>query len=190
MIYFKKSNVLTKVAIPWWDEEQSTLDVPGAVLLSTFLLVKYNTLMDVSAALTAIETPSCNWKLSYIPILKCQKHATTTRSPSPSPMRSVTTTPSKPKESLQSIHMLSKQSPNPLFPWIDKGENVYVLVPEVGRRHRDLNRIAPDHPLLKLTLHSIKDNYMYRPTANELCDKNDFQNIYPVYCMTLLYPAS
>ena len=68
-----------------------------------------------------------------------------------------------------SIHLLSKQKPTPLLQQrlID---TKYVVVPEMERRDHELTRIDPDHPLILLTLYAIKDNYMYRPSANQLCD--------------------
>ena len=45
------------------------------------------------------------------------------------------------------------------------------FIPEADRRKKDIDLIAPDHPLLPIILQCIKDEEGERPSANELCER-------------------
>ena len=46
-----------------------------------------------------------------------------------------------------------------------------VLFPETERRKKDLDLIGPNHPLLPIALHCIKDRDTERPSADEICER-------------------
>ena len=48
---------------------------------------------------------------------------------------------------------------------------VHVPVPERERRKKDIDLVDPNHPLLPLALHCLKDNDRERPSADELCGR-------------------
>ena len=48
---------------------------------------------------------------------------------------------------------------------------VVVFVPESDRRKKDIDLADPNHPLLPLALHCLKDDDMERPSADELCGR-------------------
>ena len=47
----------------------------------------------------------------------------------------------------------------------------FVFIPEANRRKKDIDLIAPDHPLLPIILQCIKDKKGERPSADELCER-------------------
>ena len=48
---------------------------------------------------------------------------------------------------------------------------IEIPVTETDRRKKDINLVAPDHPLLPLALHCLKDRDTERPSADELCGR-------------------
>ena len=46
-----------------------------------------------------------------------------------------------------------------------------IQFPEIDRRKEDIDLIEPNHPLLPITLHCIKDFDKERPSADELCEQ-------------------
>ena len=48
------------------------------------------------------------------------------------------------------------------------GEKI-ILVPELERRERDINKVPTDHGLVSTALHCLKDKDKERPTAAQLC---------------------
>ena len=48
---------------------------------------------------------------------------------------------------------------------------VHVPVPERERRKKDIDLVDPNHPLLPLALHCLKDRDTERPSADELCGR-------------------
>ena len=48
---------------------------------------------------------------------------------------------------------------------------VHVPVPEIERRKKDIDLVDPNHPLLPLALHCLKDDDTERPSADELCGR-------------------
>ena len=50
-------------------------------------------------------------------------------------------------------------------------EHVLIQIPEIDRRKKDIDLIEPDHPLLPIALHCIKDLERERPSANQLCEQ-------------------
>ncbi len=48
---------------------------------------------------------------------------------------------------------------------------VVVFIPEGERRKKDIDLIEPDHPLLPIALHCIKDRDTERPSADEVCER-------------------
>ena len=48
---------------------------------------------------------------------------------------------------------------------------IHVPVPESDRRKKDIDLVEPDHPLLPLALHCLKDSDTDRPSADELCGR-------------------
>ena len=49
--------------------------------------------------------------------------------------------------------------------------HAFVFIPEAERRKKDIDLIAPDHPLLPVILQCIKDEEGERPSADELCEQ-------------------
>ena len=47
----------------------------------------------------------------------------------------------------------------------------FVFIPEAERRKKDIDLIAPNHPLLPVILQCIKDEEGERPSADELCER-------------------
>ena len=73
------------------------------------------------------------------------------------------------------IQIATRQFPNPgdahchiEVPNFPK-ESLLCKVPERERRKKDLDKMEPDHPLLPLALHCIKDRDEERPSIEELC---------------------
>ena len=48
---------------------------------------------------------------------------------------------------------------------------VVVFVPEMERRRKDIDQVEPNHPLLPIALHCLKDRDTERPSADELCGR-------------------
>ena len=48
---------------------------------------------------------------------------------------------------------------------------VHVPFPEIERRKKDIDLVDPNHPLLALALHCLKDDDTERPSADELCGR-------------------
>ena len=59
------------------------------------------------------------------------------------------------------------QIDHPQFP----GGTVYVRVPEIERRQNHISLVDPNHPLLPIALHCLKDSDVERPSAQELCHR-------------------
>ena len=59
------------------------------------------------------------------------------------------------------IQIATRQFPNPE----DATET------EMERRQKDIDQVEPDHSLLPLALHCLKDRDTERPSANELCER-------------------
>ena len=51
------------------------------------------------------------------------------------------------------------------------GGQLLVQLPEIERRKKDIDLVDPNHPLLPLALHCLKDRDTERPPANELCGR-------------------
>ena len=49
----------------------------------------------------------------------------------------------------------------------------YIIVPfpETERRRKDIDLIEPNHPLLPIALHCLKDRDIERPSADEVCER-------------------
>ena len=56
---------------------------------------------------------------------------------------------------------------DPLYP--TRTVRAQVPVPEVERRHTHISLIDPTHPLLPITLHSLRDEDVERPSSQQLC---------------------
>ena len=65
----------------------------------------------------------------------------------------------EPRDRLRIVH--------PQFP----GGTVDVRVPEIERRQNHISLVDPNHPLLPIALHCLKDSDVERPSAQELCHK-------------------
>ena len=50
------------------------------------------------------------------------------------------------------------------------GEKI-ILIPELERRKKDLDKVPSTHPLLPVALHCLKDRNRERPTAAQLCQR-------------------
>ena len=50
---------------------------------------------------------------------------------------------------------------------------VVTFIPENERRKKDIESVEPDHPLLPLILHCLKDRDTERPSADEVCERLD-----------------
>ena len=59
------------------------------------------------------------------------------------------------------------QIDHPQFP----GGTVYAPVSEIERRQNHISQVNPNHPLLPIALHCLKDNDIERPSAQELCHR-------------------
>ena len=68
----------------------------------------------------------------------------------------------KPGDRLRAI-----QIDHPQFP----GGTVYVPVSEIERRQNHISQVDPNHPLLPIALHCLKDSDVERPSAQELCHR-------------------
>ena len=75
------------------------------------------------------------------------------------------------------IQIATRQFPNPgdahqyvEIPGYFSGR-VLVQFPETERRKKDIDLVDPNHPLLPLALHCLKDRDTERPSADELCGR-------------------
>ena len=75
------------------------------------------------------------------------------------------------------IQIVTRQFPNPGDVTVTIRDaryptgRVVVFVPESERRKKDIDPVHPNHPLLPLALHCLKDRDTDRPSANELCGR-------------------
>ena len=73
------------------------------------------------------------------------------------------------------IQIATRQFPNPTDATTTIRDPRYptgiIHVPESDRRKKDLDLVEPDHPLLPLALHCLKDSDTDRPSADELCGR-------------------
>ena len=75
------------------------------------------------------------------------------------------------------IQIVTRQFPNPGDAQVTVQDAryptgiVHVPVPERERRKKDIDLVDPNHPLLPLALHCLKDNDRERPSADELCGR-------------------
>ena len=75
------------------------------------------------------------------------------------------------------IQIVTRQFPNPgdahkhvEVPGYSDGQ-LLVQLPEIERRKEDIDAVNPNHPLLPLALHCLKDKDAERPSADELCGR-------------------
>ena len=73
------------------------------------------------------------------------------------------------------IQIVTRKFPNPTDatttvedPRSPTGE-IHIPVPEKERRKKDIDLVDPNHPLLPLALHCLRERAMQRPSADELC---------------------
>ena len=75
------------------------------------------------------------------------------------------------------IQIVTRQFPNPTDPTTTVEDArfptgiVHVPVPERDRHKKDIDLVDPNHPLLALALHCLKDRGTERPSADELCGR-------------------
>ena len=75
------------------------------------------------------------------------------------------------------IQIVTRKFPNPGDAQVTIQDERYptgqvvVFVPESDRRKKDINLVDPNHPLLPLALHCLKDRDTERPSADELCGR-------------------
>ena len=70
------------------------------------------------------------------------------------------------------IQIITRQFPNPGDAHVeDPKEGSFQQVPERERRKKDIDLIDPNHPLLPLALHCLKERDKERPSAEELCGR-------------------
>ena len=75
------------------------------------------------------------------------------------------------------IQIVTRQFPNPGDAQVTVQDaryptgKVHVPVPERERRKKDIDLVDPNHPLLPLALHCLKDDDTERPSADELCGR-------------------
>ena len=75
------------------------------------------------------------------------------------------------------IQIATKQFPDPgdAHSYVEDpkypNERLLRQVPETQRRKKDIDLVDPNHPLLPLTLHCLKDRDTERPSADELCGR-------------------
>ena len=75
------------------------------------------------------------------------------------------------------IQIVTRQFPNPGDAQVTIRDaryptgRVVVFVPESERRKKNIDLVDPNHPLLPLALHCLKDDDTERPSANELCGR-------------------
>ena len=75
------------------------------------------------------------------------------------------------------IQIVTKQFPNPGDAQVTIRDTRYptgrivIFVPESERRKKDIDLVDPNHPLLPLALHCLKDDDTERPSADEVCGR-------------------
>ena len=75
------------------------------------------------------------------------------------------------------IQIITRQFPNPGDVTVTIQDArfptgiLHVQVPERERRKKDIDLVDPNHPLLPLALHCLKDDDTERPSADELCGR-------------------
>ena len=75
------------------------------------------------------------------------------------------------------IQIVTRQFPNPTdaTTTIEDARSptgtLQLPVPERQRRKKDIDLVGPNHPLLPVALHSLKDRDTERPSADELCGR-------------------
>ena len=75
------------------------------------------------------------------------------------------------------IQIVTRQFPNPgdaqVAIWDARFPTgrVVIFIPESERRKKDIDLVDPNHPLLPLALHCLKDDDRERPSADELCGR-------------------
>ena len=70
------------------------------------------------------------------------------------------------------IQIITRQFPNPGDAHVqDPREGLLRQVPETERRKKSIDLVEPNHLLLPLALHCLKDRHAERPSANELCGR-------------------
>ena len=75
------------------------------------------------------------------------------------------------------IQIVTRKFPNPgdAYTYIKDPKyptgRLLMQFPEIDRRKKDMDLIEPNHPLLPITLHCIKDLDEERPSADELCEQ-------------------
>ena len=75
------------------------------------------------------------------------------------------------------IQIVTRKFPNPgdAYTYIKDPKyptgRLLMQFPEIDRRKKDIDLIEPNHPLLPITLHCIKDLDEERPSADELCEQ-------------------
>ena len=75
------------------------------------------------------------------------------------------------------IQIVTRQFPNPgdAHKYVEDpkypNERLLRQVPETQRRKKDIDMVDPNHPLLPLALHCLKDRDTERPSADELCGR-------------------
>ena len=75
------------------------------------------------------------------------------------------------------IQMATRQFPNPTRATITIDDarsptgTLQLPVPERERRKKDIDLVDPNHPLLPLALHCLKDRDTERPSADEICGR-------------------
>ena len=75
------------------------------------------------------------------------------------------------------IQIFTRQFPNPgdAHKYVEDpnypNERLLRQVPETQRRKMDINLVDPNHPLLPLALHCLKERTTQRPSADELCGR-------------------
>ena len=64
-------------------------------------------------------------------------------------------------------------------------ENIGLVekrISECERRHDHIKKVDPSHPLLPTSLHCLKDKYVERPSAHEICKRLATLKKGPTYC--------
>ena len=75
------------------------------------------------------------------------------------------------------IQIITRQFPNPTDPMTTIKDPRYptgqivVFVPESDRRKKDIDLVEPNHPILPLALHCLKDSDTERLTTDEVCGR-------------------
>ena len=89
------------------------------------------------------------------------------------------------------IQIATRQFPNPgkAHRYIDNPAyptgQILVPFPEMERRKEHIDQVEPDHPLLPLALHCLKDRDTERPSADELCARLASLKSEPMYLHSL-----